>query len=551
MADIGSLFGGLAQGLQAGVGLAQNQQRIGLATQQLGIEQQKQDLEAQKQEIAIQTLRNGLLDAQTQAKALAGPAQAEQSDAKLFAWMSDMRNTINADPGTRKSQLPVFAQQFKAATGKDLAPNVLDAFAKGDAATLTRALDDATQSIIKNGTSAQDVSALLTDPMRSAQWFANASSRAASAGSTPDLTSPEQNSLATQMGVLKRAATYADQRVANLTAALPNMTTQAGVDKINAQIQAWQQKSDAIQSKVADLSKPVSGAPGSRGIDPATGQTLWTVPEKSDVKSPERLAQDIQIKQAGRMGATVELTPESLDQLASTFNMTGNIPSLGYGAPGLVAKTRVINRAAELADASGESANAAATRRLASTNTLAANRQMRAQEEKLSAFERTAVKNADLALQASEDLDRLGVPFIDKLFISTQKAASDNPKIAKLQLYTLGFRNEFARIVTGATGVTSDTARAEVDQVLRVYMGKMSFSAAIEAAKQEMTNRLQGFREQNAAAMESIQPPSNGGPPGKEGAPAIAKPASKADYEALPAGQAYIAPDGSRRIKGQ
>lgn len=507
MAGIGSLFEGLAQGMQAGIQLRQNQQRIGLAAESL-------DLERQKQELATMTLQNGLLDARTQAQALAPMAQAEQADAKLFSWMSDMRNAINADPGTRKAQLPVFAQQFKAATGRDLAPNVLEAFSRGDSATLTRALDDATQAILSQGTSAQDVAGLLTDPVRSAKWFASASARAAAAGEQPDIADPGASSLATQVGILNRQATYADQRVEALVATLPNMRTQAGVDKVNSQIQFWQQRGDTMRTKVAELSKPVSSAAGSTTRDPVTGEVLYTNAQKPDVLSPAAEAQRIRIQKAGidnraaaSQGAMQEIwTPEAIDTAAETYRLTGQLPSLGYGMAGYKARATIVNRASELALAEGEDAEAAALRKVANVNIIAGNRQLRAQQAKLSAFERTAVKNADLALKASEELDRTGVPYLNKLFIKTEKAVDDNPQVARLQLFTLGFRNEFARIVTGATGVTSDTARAEVDNVLQTYMGKMSFAAAIEAAKQEMKNRIEGFNEQNKADMEALQP---------------------------------------------
>ena len=552
MAGIGSLFEGIAQGLQAGIQLRQNQQRIGLAAESL-------DLERQKQELAIMTLQNGLLDARTQAQALAPMAQAEQADAKLFSWMSDMRNAINADPGTRKAQLPVFAQQFKAATGRDLAPNVLEAFSRGDSATLTRALDDATQQILAKGTSAQDIAGLLTDPVRSAKWFASASARAAAAGEQPDIADPGASSLATQVGILNRQATYADQRVEALVATLPNMRTQAGVDKVNSQIQFWQQRGDTMRTKVAELSKPVSSSAGSTTRDPVTGEVLYQNAPKSDVLSPEAEAQRIRIAAANAQsradasqGAMQETwTPEAVDTAAETYRLTGQLPAVGYGMAGYKVRAKIANRAAEMAQADGEDAQSAALRRVANVNIIAGNRQLRAQQAKLSAFERTAVKNADLALKASEELDRTGVPYLNKLFIKTEKAVDDNPQVARLQLFTLGFRNEFARIVTGATGVTSDTARAEVDNVLQAYMGKMSFAAAIEAAKQEMKNRIEGFNEQNKADMEALQvqpetPAGDGG-----GAPAIARPKSKEDYDALPDGQPYIAPDGSRRIKGQ
>jgi hypothetical protein len=317
--------------------------------------------------------------------------------------------------------------------------------------------------------------------------------------------------------VLKRQATYYDQKIDALTAALPRMSTQAGVDKLNAQIQALQQRRDALDLKMTELSKPVNLAAGGALVSPVDGSTVAERDPKTKMLSPEEYKQQVDLSRdkanasaTARLEATkaaggAELSDGAIEMAAERYLLTGEMPSVGYGSQGFVQRAKVLNKASELALAQGDDAQATALRQSANKNTIAANRQMRAQEEKLGAFEKTAVKNADLALKASEELDRLGVPFLDKVFINAEKNVSDNPAIARLQLYTLGFRNEYARIVTGATGVTSDTARAEVDSVLRAYMGKMSFKAAIEAAKQEMTNRMEGFREQNAAAMDELR----------------------------------------------
>lgn len=556
---IGSLFQGLAQGAQVGMQFANDRARIGIANEQLGLERQKQEIE-------LQTLQNSLLDARTQAQALAPMAQGEQSDAKLFSWMADVRNAINADPGTRKAQMPVFAQQFKAATGQDLAPNVLESFVRGDAATLTRALDDATHQILANGTPSKDVAGLLTDPVRSAQWFANASAKASAAADQPDIQSPGASQMAIQVGTLNRSAMYADQRVQALTEALPNMRTQAGVDKINAQIQFWQQRGDTLRSKVAELSKPMNVTQGGALVEPTTGATIASRPPKPDVLSPEAEAQKIRIakaaidnRAAAAPAGAATLDPGAIDIAANKYLMTGEMPSVGYGAAGFVQRAKIMNRAAEMAAANGDSAQEAAINANLNKNTLAADRHLQAQKQKIQSFETTAMKNADLVEGLIDKVDNTKVPVFNRWLLGGKRQLTSDADVAKYDIALRGFINEYARIVSTATGggVLTDTARQEVETVINAAQTPAQLRAAIATAKAEMKNRIAGFEDTRQQTISDLRASTGGGAAATDGdggannAPAIARPKDKAAYDALSNGQPYIAPDGSRRIKGQ
>lgn len=565
---IGAIFGGLAQGLQAGIGLAQH----GEALRQ---HQETVDIEKQKNDIQMGILQSAKDDAQTYAAALQPTAQAQQQDSQVFSMLSQAGDLAKSDPSLRKTQLPVFVSAFKQATGKDLAPNVVDALGKGDSDTLSALIDNATHSVLSGGAKATDVVKLLTDPVASSKWLA--SQGAAVAGKDATTINPAANALKTQQLVLQRQVGYAQQSADNIRTAIPRMSNPAQIAAATKQMNFYQQQVATINGKIADLSKGYNLTPGASHIGPDGVEA--TQADKSKVLSPDEYKQAVSLAAdkagaatAARLKANPALnahyTQEATDLQAEQYLQTGTMPSVGYGAQGYAQRAAVANRAGELAQQRGDTAGMASARMAYNKNTLAANRGLQAQETKIVAFSDAADKNADLVLNLSGKVDRTGSPALNRWILNGRKELAGDVDVNNLNIGINGLVNEYTKVVNGATGsvAASDSARKEAHALIANAHTDEQLRGAVATIRTEMANRLQGFKDQNKAVLTQLgggassdgalpaqtnQPPTTAAPakptsPAASNIPTVTTPEQ---WNALKRGQRYFDPKGNPKVK--
>jgi len=500
MAGIGDLFGGLAKGLEAGMGIAQRQQ----ALQQ---HQQTIDLERQKQDIALQQIQGAMADSKAISAALAPAADATKQDAQGLEFMALLRDAAGMDPQTRKTQLPVMFAQFKKATGQDIAPNMQEFIGKAPSETLVPLIDSATVQMARGGSAAAIPA--FTDPRRSAALIANRTAKLQATADDP-LANPQAMGVQTQVAQTQRLIDLETQKLQNLQTAASRITTQAGLEKFTTLMNATEQRIQTLNGQLNALNTqnaPKTIGHGGALVTP-TGQVLYQAPDASKLLPPDVEAQQIRIAgakaQAGAQArqdvadaATPDLSPEALSRAAAQYNIDGSLPALGRGAKGVKARLDIIEEATQQAADAGDTSAEAAARATMNKAVLSGYRQLEAQGQKISAFEKTAKMNADKALEFAGKVDNTGVPIFNRWVNAGKTAGTDDPDLAAFNTYVNGFRNEYARIVTTATGggVTTDTARAEFDKIINTAQAPDAFKAAISAAKQEMDNRLQGFED--------------------------------------------------------
>jgi len=199
------------------------------------------------------------------------------------------------------------------------------------------------------------------------------------------------------------------------------------------------------------------------------------------------------------VNAAGELTPDAKEQAAARYNIDGTLPTnLGRGTQGAVNTAAILNRAAEQQKEAGNTPEAARVNQLANKASTMALGQLVKQKNLILAFENTAMKNADLVLQESEKVDRLGSPVIDRWILAGKKSIAGDPSVARLDLAVRTFVNEYARVTTSVTGggITSDTARKEIDTLLQSAHTKDQVKQVIDLAKTEMLNRKAGYEDQ-------------------------------------------------------
>lgn len=187
------------------------------------------------------------------------------------------------------------------------------------------------------------------------------------------------------------------------------------------------------------------------------------------------------------------MTPAAFDQAAEKFNTTGQLPPAGRGGPSLAMNKAIMNRSAELHPGESLAANAGA---------YAANKTslegIQKNFDNVSAFENTAVKNLDQVAQAGAAIPDLSARFanVPVRMISSQMVGT--PEMARFKTALLTAQTESAKILgsSNASGVLSDSARHEAQEVLDGNMPFPAMMASINQLKTDFANRHQAYADQ-------------------------------------------------------
>lgn len=201
------------------------------------------------------------------------------------------------------------------------------------------------------------------------------------------------------------------------------------------------------------------------------------------------------------------LTPEAVTAAAARYRIDGTLPpSMGRGTQGAVNTAMILKEAAASAAEDGVTPEAQRLNQVANKASAQALGQLVKQKNLILAFEKTAQLNANLVLQESEKVDRLGSPAVDRWLQAGQKNVLGDPAVARLHLAVRTFVNEYARVTTSVTGggITSDTARKEIEDLLRAAHTKEQVREVISLARTELGNRKLAYEQQERELKSSI-----------------------------------------------
>jgi hypothetical protein len=201
------------------------------------------------------------------------------------------------------------------------------------------------------------------------------------------------------------------------------------------------------------------------------------------------------------------LTPDALDSAARTYRMTGTIPPLGQGKAASALRSAIINKAGELDKADGKTGEQSAIDRITGKSNTSALNQLQKQRTMISAFEKNAQLNGDMALKLSDQVDRTGVPILNQWLQAGQKNITGNPAVSQFHAANETFVNEYAKIMSGSMGNTavSDSARAHAHSLLSTAQTKDQYKAIMGTLNQEMNNRMAGLDQELAASKDSFK----------------------------------------------
>lgn len=216
-----------------------------------------------------------------------------------------------------------------------------------------------------------------------------------------------------------------------------------------------------------------------------------------------------QWKQIGEGGAwkpttVADINPQALTYAAEIYRKTGQMPALGQGSSQM--RQAILGEAARLDASEGITPTQGAENIATTKATQSALSQLSKQATLVKSFEKTAVKNGDLALQISNQTDRTGIPIVNKWVQAGKKSITGDPQISAFNAANETFVNEYAKIMSGSMGNTpvSDAARQHAHDMLSTVQTKEQYQAVHNVLRQEMQNRITGLDQELTATRQSL-----------------------------------------------
>lgn len=204
---------------------------------------------------------------------------------------------------------------------------------------------------------------------------------------------------------------------------------------------------------------------------------------------------------AAASGGGVELTPEARTAAAQRYRVDGTLPpNLGRGTQGAKNSIAILNEAAQLAAANGDTAEEQRIRQIANKASASALTQLSKQEAMVGAFEKNFNKNADLAIEQSKKVDRTGVPALNRWILAGKKNIAGDADVSVLDTAIKASVNEYTKIISGSMG-NAAMAEGEIKKV-EGLLSSASTDAQVVAVlnfmKKETGNRMTSFADQKA-----------------------------------------------------
>lgn len=220
---------------------------------------------------------------------------------------------------------------------------------------------------------------------------------------------------------------------------------------------------------------------------------------------------NLQREQADRQAAMQEqmFGSEAVEYAARQYRQTGRMPSLGSGQTGTAMRQQVLARAAQMARAEGSTAEAdIITQRSLAANSQALGR-ITTQRAQIHNFEQTALRNLDLAVAASERVGRTGSPIINDIMLEARRRGTGDPDVQQLTIAIETFAEEYAKVMSGATGgaAATDSAREQAHRMINSSMTVEQIRAVSEQMRAEMANRMHSLDAEQQSLTEAMRTP--------------------------------------------
>jgi len=203
------------------------------------------------------------------------------------------------------------------------------------------------------------------------------------------------------------------------------------------------------------------------------------------------------------------LSPESVVNAATRYNMDGTLPpNLGRGTQGPRQTAQILNEAARQAAVRGDTPETQRIAQLANKSNAVALSKLETQQTMVGAFEKNFTKNADIAQELSNKVDRTGIPLINKWVNAGKRSITGDPDISAFDASVKATVNEYGKIVGGGTG-SSATAQGEIAKIeglLNAAQTPQQVKSVLDLMRRETANRMSAFEDQKAELKGSMIP---------------------------------------------
>lgn len=179
------------------------------------------------------------------------------------------------------------------------------------------------------------------------------------------------------------------------------------------------------------------------------------------------------------------------------------------------------------------------------------------QYDAITSFENTALQNGKALVELAKKVDSTGVPVMERWIRSGRQNIEGDPDVSEFNAQIQLFGNEAAKILTNPSmsGVVTNEARREIQEFLPQKASAKQIERVVGRLEKDFEIRKKSTEQQ----MDTIRSRMQSGyakPKDDKPAPATApsgagpkKITTKDEFDALPSGAEFIAPDGSRRKK--
>jgi len=220
---------------------------------------------------------------------------------------------------------------------------------------------------------------------------------------------------------------------------------------------------------------------------------------------------NLQREQADRQAAMQEqmFGSEAVEYAARQYRQTGRMPSLGSGQTGSAMRQQVLARAAQMARAEGSTAEADIIMQRSLTANSQALSRITTQRAQIHNFEQTALRNLDLAVAASERVQRTGSPIINDMLLEARRRGVGDPDVQQLTIAIETFAEEYAKVMSGATGgaAATDSAREQAHRMINSSMTTEQIRAVSQQMRAEMANRMHSLDAEQQSLTEAMRTP--------------------------------------------
>lgn len=242
-------------------------------------------------------------------------------------------------------------------------------------------------------------------------------------------------------------------------------------------------------------------------------------------------------------------TADTLEMDAWRYLTDGTLPTnMGRGAQGSAQATLIRNRSSALAKEMGMTPDEIRFAQLTNKTQVQAIGQLAKAKAQILQFEKTASMNADLALQASEKVDRTGVPVLNRWIQAGRVNIQGDPEATAFNAANETFVSEYAKVMGGGYGAaaTTEGAQQRAHTLLNTATNKEAYKRVVAQLKSEMDNRVKALNgqmeEERGNLRRGIRPNAPAAPGATPAAPPAAAPGGFQD------GQTATGPNGAKIV---